>query len=360
MTSPDSRANPEGEECASRIFAATGRRLEPSRAAALWGHIQQHQWVMSEKLGREVGFKVACLDFVEHHEELAQTEDAEQLALLEELGAHSVDRSVWNTISDTQPPKRIVQSRIILPLTELALADKHGVIPPKTIIFFGPPGTGKTHFVRAIAGVLRWWYVEISPSDLMAQGADLLGGNLKRLMERTRQLDDVVVFIDEFEELASSRERASRVDKSVTNEFLKQVPHWKRQGGRRLLVCATNYIGQLDPALLRPGRFDCVIPVGGLDDASRRTIFETYLAKTNSGQVDVDRIIAEIPSFTPADIEYLFQKVTQIAFEREYEKGEDYRLDTALFLEVLPQVPGSLSPEIIEAFERDCAQYTRY
>ena len=57
------------------------------------------------------------------------------------------------------------------------------------------------------------------------------------------------------------------------------------------MICATNYIRQLDGALLRPGRFDCIIPVGGLDAPGRRAIFEHYLANTNLGDVDVDKIV---------------------------------------------------------------------
>jgi transitional endoplasmic reticulum ATPase len=346
---------PTPDECASWIAACSGVRLEPARAAAVWAEILHHKWVISERLGRDVGFKVACVDYLESQDPLT-TQSGE----LEALGAQMVSRDVWVSIADSQPPKRIVANRIILPLTEAALASKHGVTPPRTIIFFGPPGTGKTHFVRAIAGALQWWFVEVNPSELEANGANLLGANLKRIMARTRVLQEVVVFIDEFEEIAASREQASRADKSITNEFLKQVPLWKREDGRRLLVCATNHIRQLDAALLRPGRFDCIIPVGALDDPSRRTIFESYLAKTNRGEVDVARLVGQIPHYTPADIEYLFQKVTQIAFERELRQGGDYRLDTAIFEETIALVRGSLTPELIAEFEEDCARFTRY
>jgi SpoVK/Ycf46/Vps4 family AAA+-type ATPase len=194
----------------------------------------------------------------------------------------------------------------------------------------------------------------------MSDGEDRLGANLKILIEKASNLDEVVLFIDEFEEIAGSRDLASRIDKSITNEFLKQVPLLKRKDRKNLLVCATNYIRQLDTALLRPGRFDCIIPVGGLDDQGRRTIFEHYLWNTNRGDVDVDRIISMITLFTPADIEYLFQKVRQLAFEREYVKGEDYRVTTETFLEMIPNVPSTLTDEIIEDFKQDCAHYTRY
>jgi transitional endoplasmic reticulum ATPase len=352
---------PSPEECASQILDYSGHKFEPDIAGDLWLKILQHKWFLSEKLGRDVGIKVACLDFLENTDTVRQELREEEIArLLRDLGAQMVDRSVWDTISDSQPPKRIVAKRIILPLTETDLAQKHGVIPPRTIIFFGPPGTGKTYFVRAIASVLQWWYIEVSPSDLMADGQDRLGRNLKLLMEGAAGLDEAVIFIDEFEEIAGNRDQASRIDKSITNEFLKQVPLLKRRAGKILLVCATNFIRDLDAALLRPGRFDCIIPVGGLDVQGRRTIFDYYLSKTNSGKVDTDKIVSLIPLFTPADIEYLFQKVSQVAFERELVRGEDYRLTTDIFLELLPKVRPSLSEEIIKEFELDCIEYTRY
>jgi len=349
------------QDCTAFIFENTGQKVEPKTAAELWPKIIQHKWVLSEKLGRDVGIKVACLDFIDNIEPLHQDlHDAQRIQLLKALGAQIIDQSIWDTISETQPPKQIVNRRIILPLTATELARKHAVMPPRTIIFFGPPGTGKTHFVRAISGILQWWYIEVSPSTLMADGEDRLGANLKTLIEKVCNLDEVVLFIDEFEEIAGSRDHASRIDKSITNEFLKQVPLVKRRKRKNLLVCATNYIRQLDAALLRPGRFDCIIPVGGLDDQGRRTIFEYYLRDTSRGDVDVDKIISMIALFTPADIEYLFQKVRQLAFEREYVKEEDYRVTTETFLEMIPKVPPTLTDEIIEDFKQDCANYTRY
>lgn len=352
---------PDPEDCVSRIYEHSGHKVEPDIASELWEKVLQHKWFLSERLGRDVGLKVACVDFIENTEAIRkELEESSRTALLKEFDAKMVDRSVWETISESQPPKQIVNKRIILPLTRPDLAKKHGVVPPRTIIFFGPPGTGKTHFVRAIAGILQWWFLEVSPSDLMADGEDRLGANLKNFMERARTLDEVVLFIDEFEEIAGNRDQASRIDKSITNEFLKQVPLLKRQASKILLVCATNYIRELDAALLRPGRFDCIIPVGGLDQSGRKTIFEHYLSKTNRGNVDVDKIVSMIPYFTPADIEYLFQKVTQAAFEHELQGGEDYRLDTDIFVEAIRKVRPTLTEEIVEEFRQDSIDYTRY
>jgi SpoVK/Ycf46/Vps4 family AAA+-type ATPase len=338
-----------------------GQMIDPDQAQALFPKIQEHKWLLSEKLNRDVGYKVATLDYLENAAEIDHEAEALQdLQLIKGMEARRIQASVWETISDSQPPKQIVNKRIILPLTQPRLARKHAVIPPRTIIFFGPPGTGKTHFVQAIAGILRWWFIEVSPSTLMADGEDRLGANLKTVMDQARNLNEAILFIDEFEEIAAHRDNATRIDKSITNEFLKQVPQLKAQTRKNMLVCATNYIRQLDTALLRPGRFDCIIPVGSLDDESRRRIFEHYLTDTNRSHVEVERVIAQIPLFTPADIEYLFQKVRQEAFEKECVQGDDFRVTTDMFLETIPSIRPTLTDETIEAFKQDCEEFTRY
>jgi transitional endoplasmic reticulum ATPase len=351
---------PSPEECASTIFEISGIKFDPEIATDIWAKILQHKWLMSEKLGRDVGLRTACIDFLENMDQaLNEYMDYARQDILSEMGAQIISREIWDTISDSQPPKQMVQRRIILPLTEESLSKKHGVIPPKTIIFFGPPGTGKTHFVKAIAGVLSWWYIEILPSMLMVDGVDRIGVNLHNIMEKARNLEKAVIFIDEFEEIAASRDIASRVDKSITNEFLKQVPLLKNQGNKVLLVCATNYIRQLDTALLRPGRFDCIIPVGGLDEDGRRTILEHYLSKLNTEEIDLNLIVKMTSRFTPADIEYLFQQVAQFAFEQEYASRQDYRVTTDIFVQILPTIRLSLTDEIIEAFQKDSITYSR-
>jgi len=356
----DTPETPTPDECSSKIFELCGSKFDTDVAAEFWPRIMQHKWLMSEKLGRDVGLRTACIDFIENMEQAHKEFVAyKQPDLLNEMGAQTVSRKIWDTISDSQPPKQLVEQKIILPLTEEKLAKKHDVVSPKTIIFFGPPGTGKTHFVKAIAGVLSWWYIEIFPSMLMADGADKLGANLRAVMEKARQLEEAVVFIDEFEEIAASRDMATRLDKSITNEFLKQVPLLKSQSNKILLVCATNYIRQLDAALLRPGRFDCIIPVGELDEQGRKTIIKQYLSNINAGDVDLDQVVNVTYRFTPADIEYLFQKVAQLSFEREYSSRQDYPVTTETFVEIAAQIRPSLTDEIIEEFSQDSVTYTR-
>ena len=351
---------PSPDDCAGSLFEITGAKFDPEIAADVWPKILKHKWLMSEKLGRDVGLRTASIDFLENMEQaLKEYVDYERKDVLAEMGAQVMGRGLWDSISDSQPPKQLVQRRIILPFKEEDLSRKHGVTPPNTIIFFGPPGTGKTHFVKAIAGVLSWWYVEILPSMLMADGVERIGLNLHNIMEKARNLQEAVIFIDEFEEIAAKRDEANRIDKSITNEFLKQIPLLKNRGNKVLLVCATNYIRQLDAALLRPGRFDCIIPVGGLDEDGRRTILEHYVSKLNTEDIDLNLIVKMTSRFTPADIEYLFQQVAQFAFEQEYGNKQDYRVTTDTFIHILPKIRPTLTDEIIEEFQKDSITYSR-
>ena len=348
------------ELCSSKIFEISGAKFDFDMAASLWPRILQHKWLMSEKLGRDVGLRVACIDFIENMEQANEEYLAyKQRDILNEMGAITVGRERWETISDSQPPKQLVQRKIILPLTQKALSKKHGVVPPKAIIFFGPPGTGKTHFAKATAGALSWWFIEIAPSILMVDGSERVGANLRHIMEKAQNLEDAILFIDEFEEIAGSRDGASRIDKSITNEFLKQVPMLKNNGNNILLICATNYIRELDAALLRPGRFDCIIPVGGLNEDERKTILEGYLSKLNVGEIDLGRVIKLTARFTPADMGYLFQQVAQFAFEQELATKQDYRVTTDTIFEIIPKIRPSLTDEIIVEFEKDSITYSR-
>ncbi|WP_197910281.1 ATP-binding protein [Desulfosarcina ovata] len=351
---------PTPETCARTILDMSGAAFEPEIAAGLWSKILDHKWLLSEKVGRDMGLRTACIDFLENMEQAPdEYKTYKRKDILKEMGAQSVSRETWDTIADSQPPKRLVQRRIILPLTETNLAQKHGVVSPKAILFFGPPGTGKTHFAKAIAGVLAWWFIEIEPSMLMAEGVEKVGANLRGIMRQARNLNDAVLFIDEFEEIAGSRDKADRIDKSITNEFLKQIPLLKSQENNLLLVCATNYIRQLDTAMLRPGRFDCIIPVGGLDTKGRTTILSYYLSKLNTGQIDLARLIDLTSGFTPADIQYFIDQVAHFAFEHELKEKEDYLVTTDTFIQMREKVNPSLGNDEIEAFEKDCNNYSR-
>ena len=281
-------------------------------------------------------------------------------AALADLGARLVPSGLWDQLRGLDEAKQIIERRVILPLAEPHLAARHSVSPPKAIVLFGPPGTGKTTFAKGIASRLGWPFVEIEAAELGGEGPERTAKLLAHSFERVRtELASAVVFMDEVEDLASTRGEERKVSPSVTNEFLKQIPRL-RELPEHLLVCATNSVGRLDHAFLRPGRFDYVLPVGPPDGDARDAIWRRYAGEITDEAVDIGALVAATDLFTPADIEFAARQAAQRAFEREHFEGPGHRATTDEFLTAIRGTRRTLSPEIIDAFTADVGRFARY
>ena len=112
---------------------------------------------------------------------------------------------IWAAVAGMTDLKALIEDRVLLPVLEPEIASEYGLRPPATLMLFGPPGTGKTSFARAIAGRLGWPFVELLPSKL-ASATGGLAAELRRAFHELGQLEHIVAFVDEFEELASNRQ----------------------------------------------------------------------------------------------------------------------------------------------------------
>lgn len=285
-----------------------------------------------------------------------------ELSALRELGGRLMPRGLWDSIGGMQHEKDLLERRLVMPLARPDLAERFGVVPPSAVVLFGPPGTGKTTFARAIASRLEWSFVEVFPSRLASDPAGLAGA-LRETFTKIADLEHAVVFIDEVEEIAVQRggEPPSAMQ-GVTNELLKIIPMFRDQPNR-LLVCATNFIRALDAAFLRHGRFDYVIPIGLPDSDARTSIWSRYIPPHVLADIDVDALVSSTDGFSPADIEYAAQKASQGALERAL--SSDAGVDGAAgpsssdYLDAVADTRATVSREIADAFLEDIESIAR-
>jgi len=285
-----------------------------------------------------------------------------ELRLLTELGGRVLPRDLWSHVGGMQREKELLERRLVMPLAKSDLAEQYGVSAPKAVVLFGPPGTGKTTFAKAIASRLEWSFIEVFPSRLAADPQGLAGA-LRETFLKIAELEHAVVFIDEVEEIAAQRQGdPPSAMQGVTNELLKIIPAFRDQPGR-LLVCATNFIRALDSAFLRHGRFDYVIPIGLPDVAAREAIWERYIPAAVYDVVDLEALVEKSDGFSPADIEYAAHRASQNALEKAlYSDGESSPLagpSTEDYVAAILSTRTTVSAEVAAGFLEDIESLAR-
>ncbi|MCB5166726.1 bifunctional GNAT family N-acetyltransferase/ATP-binding protein [Streptomyces bambusae] len=344
-----------GRGLASALLVELERRLVAARVGRI-AYVLPEEDLLGEGLLNAGYTRQPAVAYFEKTEPL----HGPAAGLLDDLGGAFLPGGLWGRVAGMEKEKDLIERRVVLPLAEPERAAQHGVRPPRAITLFGPPGTGKTTFARAIASRLGWPFVELLPSRLADEGN--LAAALRTAFARIGELERVLVFIDEVEEIAPVRGEAVGGPggvHGVTNELLKLIPRF-REGDERLLVCATNSVRSLDPAFLRPGRFDYLIPIGTPDEAARAAIWSRYTA--GRADVDVAALVAATEMFSPADIEHAARIAAQVSFERDLVRGAEPVVPGATTADYLAAVAAgrpTATPALLEAFAADITTHAR-
>jgi SpoVK/Ycf46/Vps4 family AAA+-type ATPase len=164
-------------------------------------------------------------------------------------------------------------------------------------------------------------------------------------------VDRLLCFIDEADEIAAARDTRPE-SQPLVNELLKAIPTFKYRPAR-LMVMATNSISAIDPALLRPGRFDLIIPVGAPDRDGRAELAAEFLHAC-----DPDSVAERTEGFTPADFALAAQRAAQLAFERAL-GGGDAMVTAQDCTDALARTRPSVNAEAAGAFDREAAAFSR-
>ncbi len=244
------------------------------------------------------------------------------------------------------------------PLEHPELVKRYNVKPIKGILMFGPPGVGKTLFMKAAASELGGVsIIHIDGAEIMQQGPTEVIRILKENFNRAIENAPSILFIDEVDSIAPKRRDATEQVIQVTAEFLQEMDGIIESKGV-VLVCATNRPSSLDPAMLRPGRLDKLIFVQPPGEQQRKEMFEKYLTDAPlDDKMDFARLAKDSDGYTGADIANICREAKVAALNRSISSGAESKVSIGDIEEVLKKVKPSAPAKLVQSYQAFLDKY---
>ena len=223
---------------------------------------------------------------------------------------------------------------------------------------YGPPGTGKTMLAKATAGEINATFFLIQPGAILSKWVFESEQNIKRLFDAVAKEERSILFFDEIEAMIPDRSEGKPGSEGqmarVISQLLQSMEGFTKQAGKPVLFMgATNVPWKLDPAVLRPGRFDEKVYIPLPDLPARRRMLELYFAhRPLSADVDLDAIAARLDGFSGADIKYITDQSAVIPFLQSVKSGEEGDINHQVIEQVLAEIRPSVNAQMLERFEK--------
>ncbi|MEE2629415.1 MAG: CDC48 family AAA ATPase [Candidatus Thermoplasmatota archaeon] len=227
-----------------------------------------------------------------------------------------VPEVTWDEVGGLEDVKERLKESIEWPLTMPEKFEHFGINPPRGIMLFGAPGTGKTLIAKAIANEAKANFITIKGPELISKWVGESEKAVREVFKKAKQSSPSIVFLDEFESIAGMR-RSSSGDGSdvmnrVVNQLLSSMDGVEGMEGV-IVVAATNRPEMIDPALMRSGRFERVLHIPPPDKESRVAILRIHAKDMPLGKFKLDDIATSLDNYTGADIEAVCREAALIA-----------------------------------------------
>ena len=262
----------------------------------------------------------------------------------------------WSDVGGLDDAQMRLKEGVELPLKDPDAFRRLGIRPAKGFLLYGPPGTGKTLLAKAVAREAQANFIATKSSDLLSKWYGESEQQISRLFARARQVAPTVIFIDELDSLVPARGGGlgePQVTERVVNTILAEMDGLEELQSV-VVIGATNRPNLVDPALLRPGRFDELIYVGVPSAEGRRRILAIQTQKMPlADDVDLDAIAARAERFTGADLEDVVRRAGLIAL-RESLQTREVRHEH--FERALAESRASVTPEVEREYEQMAAR----
>jgi len=215
-----------------------------------------------------------------------------------------------------------IREMIEMPLSEPDQFRRLGIDPPSGVLLHGPPGTGKTLIARAVANEVDAYFDTISGPEIVSKYKGESEERLREAFERAEENSPAILFIDEIDSIAGSRDEDADMENRVVAQLLTLMDGLEDRG-RVVVIGATNRVDAVDDALRRGGRFDREIEIGVPDEGGRREILDVHTREMPIGDdVDLDRIAAQTHGFVGADLASLTTEAAMSSLRSDREDDD--------------------------------------
>src|SRR5437763_5020942 len=258
----------------------------------------------------------------------------------------------WDDVGGLEAARDRLREGVELPLKHPEAVRRLGIRPAKGFLLYGPPGTGKPLLAKAAAREAEANFIATKSSDLLSKWYGESEQQIARLFNRARQVAPTIIFIDELDSLVPARGGGlgePQVTERVVNTILSEMDGLEELQNV-VVIGATNRPTLIDPALLRPGRFDELIFVGVPDTAGRRRILAIHTkGMPLADDVDLEAIAQRTDRFTGADLEDLVRRAGLTALRRGLDTGKVTKAD---FEVAVTESRASVTEEMLEEYEQ--------
>ncbi len=264
----------------------------------------------------------------------------------------------WDDIGGLHDVKQQLREVVEWPLKHPEYFREMGIDPPKGVLLYGPPGTGKTLLAKAVATESGANFIAVKGPEILSKWVGESERAIREIFRKARQAAPCIVFFDEIDSIAPRR--GQRFDSGVTDRIVNQILT-EMDGLERLegvvVIAATNRPDIIDPALLRPGRFDRVIYVPPPDEEARLEILKVHTRRMPLAEdVDLREIARKTEGYTGADLAALCREAAIMALR---EAGKPTKVQMKHFLKAMEAVKPSITKEDIERYKRLAEEFHR-
>ena len=233
---------------------------------------------------------------------------------------------------------------------------KMGIRPPKGILLYGAPGTGKTLLAKAVATESKSNFISVKGPELLSKWVGESEKGVRKIFQKARQTAPSIIFFDEIDSIASRR---GVTDSPVSDKFVNQIlteMDGLEEMNDVVIIAATNRPDMVDPGLLRPGRFDRIILTPVPDKKCREEIFKVHTKKMPLvKEVDIKELAAKTEGYAGADIEAVCREAAMITLRKD-PKSSTVGMDA--FIAAIEMIPASVTKDIEKGYEELQGQFS--